>query len=273
MNEIKARYFAAMAAEIERYGGKVEKNIGDAIMAVFGRVRAREDDAIRGVQAAASMVDTLHVLNEEFAKFYGVQLTVRTGVNTGEVVANTDEHATMNLATGDAVNVAARLEQNAPANEVLIGEVTYALVRDYVEAERVELTLKGKAEPVPAYLLNGVHATTAVTAHQDSPFIGREFEMDILSGAFAEVGRAARGPDRHGHRRRRRREVPADRRLHPAQGERGVDPPRSVPRLRRRHHVLAADRDRAPGREDRGGRPARCRPDEDQRPDRGRRGS
>ena len=186
MNEIKARYFAAMAAEIERYGGKVEKNIGDAIMAVFGRVRAREDDAIRGVQAAASMVDTLHVLNEEFAKFYGVQLTVRTGVNTGEVVANTDEHATMNLATGDAVNVAARLEQNAPANEVLIGEVTYALVRDYVEAERVELTLKGKAEPVPAYLLKGVHATTAVTAHQDSPFIGREFEMDILSGAFAE---------------------------------------------------------------------------------------
>ena len=186
MNEIKARYFAAMAAEIERHGGKVEKNIGDAIMAVFGRVRAREDDAIRGVQAAASMVDTLHVLNEEFAKFYGVQLTVRTGVNTGEVVANTDEHATMNLATGDAVNVAARLEQNAPANEVLIGEVTYALVRDYVEAERVELTLKGKAEPVPAYLLEGVHATTAVTAHQDSPFIGREFEMDILSGAFAE---------------------------------------------------------------------------------------
>ena len=57
----------------------------------------------------------------------------------------------MNLATGDAVNVAARLEQNAPANEVLIGEVTYALVRDYVEVERVELTLKGKPEPVPAY--------------------------------------------------------------------------------------------------------------------------
>ena len=70
MNEIKARYFA-MAAEIERYGGKVEKNIGDAIMAVFGRVRAREDDAIQA-SGAASMVDTLHVLNEEFAKFYGV---------------------------------------------------------------------------------------------------------------------------------------------------------------------------------------------------------
>jgi class 3 adenylate cyclase/tetratricopeptide (TPR) repeat protein len=188
MNEIKARYFATMRAEIEHYGGNVEKNIGDAIMAVFGRVRAREDDALRGVQAAASMVAKLHSLNEEFEQFYGVRLTVRTGVNTGEVVASTDEHATMNLATGDAVNVAARLEQNAPANEVLIGEITYALVRDNVDAERVELTLKGKAEPVPAYLLKTVRALSDATpAHEDSPFVGREYEMDILSGAFTEA--------------------------------------------------------------------------------------
>jgi class 3 adenylate cyclase/tetratricopeptide (TPR) repeat protein len=188
MNEIKARYFAAMAAEIERYGGKVEKNIGDAIMAVFGRVRAREDDALRGVQAAASMVATLESLNKEFEQYYGVQLTVRTGVNTGEVVANTDENATMNLATGDAVNVAARLEQNAPANEVLIGDITYALVKDNVEAERVELTLKGKAEPVPAYRLVAVkEPTAAVPIQRDAPIVGREFELDLLGGAFAQV--------------------------------------------------------------------------------------
>ncbi|HET9345327.1 MAG TPA: adenylate/guanylate cyclase domain-containing protein, partial [Candidatus Limnocylindrales bacterium] len=123
MNEIKARYFAAMAAEIERHGGKVEKNVGDAIMAVFGLIRAHEDDALRGVRAAAGMVDTLGALNQEFEQYYGVRLTVRTGVNTGEVVANTDPNATTNLATGDAVNVAARLEQNAPSNEVLIGEI------------------------------------------------------------------------------------------------------------------------------------------------------
>ncbi|HEX5015183.1 MAG TPA: adenylate/guanylate cyclase domain-containing protein [Candidatus Limnocylindrales bacterium] len=191
MNEIKARYFAAMAADIERYGGKVEKNIGDAIMAVFGRVRAREDDALRGVQAAASMVATLHGLNEEFERYYGVRLTVRTGVNTGEVVANTDENATMNLATGDAVNVAARLEQNAPANEVLIGEITYALVKDNVEAERVELTLKGKAEPVPAYRLVAVkEPTAALPVQRDAPIVGREFELDLLGGAFAQVNEA-----------------------------------------------------------------------------------
>jgi class 3 adenylate cyclase/tetratricopeptide (TPR) repeat protein len=187
MNEIKARYFSAMRAEIEHYGGNVEKNIGDAIMAVFGRVRAREDDALRGVQAAAAMVAKLHSLNEEFEQYYGVRLTVRTGVNTGEVVASTDENATMNLATGDAVNVAARLEQNAPANEVLIGEITHALVRDYVDAERVELTLKGKAEPVPAYLLQAVHEATAAPIHEDSPFVGRDYEMDILGGAFAQA--------------------------------------------------------------------------------------
>jgi class 3 adenylate cyclase/tetratricopeptide (TPR) repeat protein len=188
MNEIKARYFSSMAAEIEHHGGKVEKNIGDAIMAVFGRVRAREDDALRGVQAAFSMVASLQRLNEEFAQNYGVRLTVRTGVNTGEVVANTDENATMNLATGDAVNVAARLEQNAPANEVLIGEVTYALVKDYVEAERLELTLKGKSEPVPAYRLIDVRAEpVAPVGASAAPFVGREAEMDVLRGAFAEV--------------------------------------------------------------------------------------
>jgi class 3 adenylate cyclase/tetratricopeptide (TPR) repeat protein len=187
MNEIKARYFSSMAAEIERHGGHVEKNIGDAIMAVFGRIRANEDDALRGVRAAAGMVSKLIELNDDFERFYGVRLTVRTGVNTGEVVASTDESATMNLATGDAVNVAARLEQNAPANEVLIGEITYALVRDYVEAERLELTLKGKAEPVPAYRLLGVLAPTATPIHEDSPFIGREYEMDILGGSYAEA--------------------------------------------------------------------------------------
>jgi class 3 adenylate cyclase/tetratricopeptide (TPR) repeat protein len=187
MNEIKGRYFKAMAGEIERHGGHVEKNIGDAIMAVFGRIRASEDDALRGVRAAADMVSKLTELNEEFERYYGVRLTVRTGVNTGEVVASTDEHATMNLATGDAVNVAARLEQNAPANEVLIGEMTHALVRDFVDAERVELTLKGKAEPVPAYRLLAVRTRTAVFVHEDAPFVGREFEMDILGGAFAQA--------------------------------------------------------------------------------------
>ena len=195
MNEIKARYFSTMAVEIERHGGKVEKNIGDAIMAVFGLIRAREDDALRAVRAAHGMQEALARLNEELASYYGVQITNRTGVNTGEIVANMDPEATQNLATGDAVNVAARLEQNAPAGEILMGEVTWELVRNHVEAERLELQLKGKSEPVPAYRLIAVHdRPVEVAAPVDAPLFGREEEMDLLVGALQEsvVGRAAR---------------------------------------------------------------------------------
>ena len=216
MNEIKARYFETMAGEIERHGGHVEKNIGDAIMAVFGRIRASEDDALRGVRAAADMVSKLTELNEEFERYYGVRLTVRTGVNTGEVVASTDEHATMNLATGDAVNVAARLEQNAPANEVLIGEMTYALVRDFVDAERVELMLKGKSEPVPAYRLIAVRAADRGCRPRGRA-VRRARVRDGHPGRRVRPGgRAANGADRHGHRRRGRRQVAAHRRLPPS---------------------------------------------------------
>jgi predicted ATPase/class 3 adenylate cyclase len=187
MNEIKTRYFSTMAAEIERHGGKVEKNIGDAIMAVFGLVRAHEDDALRAVRAAVAMKETLAGLNEELLRFYGVTLTNRTGVNTGEIVANTDPLATQNLATGDAVNVAARLEQSAPANEILIGEVTHDLVRGHVEVEPLELQLKGKAEPVPAFRIVGLRTGPPAAIDAVAPFVGREFELDLLRGAFAQV--------------------------------------------------------------------------------------
>ena len=152
LHEVKEHYFAAMAEQIKRHGGKIEKYIGDAIMAVFGLPRANEDDALRAVRAAVGMRDKLKELNAALEKRFGVTLAARTGVNTGEVVALDDPTADQKLATGDAVNVTARLEAAAPANEIYIGEVTYRLVRDAVEAETVEpLTLKGKSQPVPAY--------------------------------------------------------------------------------------------------------------------------
>src|SRR5690348_5863719 len=121
-----------MKSIVERHEGTVEKFIGDAVMAVFGVPQAHEDDALRAVRAAAEMRDALPEL--------GVQ--ARIGVNTGEVVTGTDER----LATGDPVNVAARLEQAAEPGDVLIGDATLALVRGAVELEPVEpLELKGKA--------------------------------------------------------------------------------------------------------------------------------
>src|SRR5262245_15056662 len=183
-----------MAAEIVRHGGKIEKYIGDAIMAVFGLPRAHEDDALRAVRAAHGMIGALERLNEELRGYYGVEIANRTGVATGEVVANTDPDAEQRLATGDAVNVAARLEQAAPANEVLIGEVTYDLVRAHVDVEQVEpLELKGKAERVPAYRLIGVRdaARAERSPASRAQLVGREEELEVLRGALRDA--ASRG--------------------------------------------------------------------------------
>ena len=165
LREVMTRYFDSMKAVLDLHGGTIEKYIGDAIMAVFGLPRLHEDDALRAVRAAYGMQQALRELNPTCSQRYGVELTNRTGVNTGEVVAG-DVTTGQRLVTGDAVNTAARLEQAAPANEMLIGELTYELVRGQVEVEAVEpLELKGKAERVAAYRLGrgrrGRHASTA----------------------------------------------------------------------------------------------------------------
>ncbi|MFL5756006.1 MAG: AAA family ATPase [Chloroflexota bacterium] len=192
INEVKERYFGAMATEIARHGGKIEKYIGDAIMAVFGLPRAHEDDAIRAVRAAAGMQEALGRLNEDHRRVYGVEIANRTGVNTGEVVANVDPGADQRLATGDAVNVAARLEQAAPPNEVLLGETTYEIARGVVEVESVEpLQLKGKAERVPAYRLVRITGPSRVTGRaREARLIGREPELASLRAAFADAAGA-----------------------------------------------------------------------------------
>jgi class 3 adenylate cyclase/tetratricopeptide (TPR) repeat protein len=167
-----ARYFERMKGIVEAHGGTVEKFIGDAVMAVFGVPQVHEDDALRAVRAACEMRDALPGL--------GVQ--ARIGLNTGEVVTGTEER----LATGDAVNVAARLEQAAQAGEILIGEKTLALVRDAVESEAVEpLELKGKAEPVPAFRLVAVRE--APEPQHETPFVGRVAELEALRQAWQRV--------------------------------------------------------------------------------------
>jgi class 3 adenylate cyclase/tetratricopeptide (TPR) repeat protein len=185
LREVMGRYFAVMSAAIERHGGTVEKFIGDAVMAVFGLPQAHEDDALRAVRAALDMRTGLDALNEDLERRYGVTMANRTGVNTGEVV--TDEAAgNQRLATGDAVNVAARLEQAAPAMETLLGALTHALVRDAVEVEAVEpLELKGKSERVPAYRLLGLASRERAAA---TPLIGRADELGALRAAAAAAG-------------------------------------------------------------------------------------
>jgi class 3 adenylate cyclase/tetratricopeptide (TPR) repeat protein len=179
------RYFDRMRVVLEAHGGTVEKFIGDAIMAVFGVPQLHEDDAVRAVRAAVDMRDALSELNEELEAELGVSIAVRTGINTGEVVAG-DPVAGQRLVTGDAVNTAARLEQAAGSGEIVIGERTYDLVRDAVDAEPIDpLALKGKADAVGAYRLLSVRKGAAGHERRlDAPMIGRERPLRTLLDAF-----------------------------------------------------------------------------------------
>ena len=164
-----ANYFERMKEIVESHGGSVEKFIGDAVMAVFGVPRVHEDDALRACRAAVEMREAVPKLG----------LQARLGVNTGEVVTGTAER----LATGDAVNVAARLEQAAATGEILIGEPTFRLVRDGVTAEAIEpLELKGKAEPVPVYRLEAV--LDARERSHRLRFVGRQQELALIRTAW-----------------------------------------------------------------------------------------
>jgi class 3 adenylate cyclase/tetratricopeptide (TPR) repeat protein len=185
LRRVMGRYFDEMSAVIERHGGTVEKFIGDAVMAVFGIPRLHEDDALRAVRAAAGMREALEALNRELEREHGVGIAARIGVNTGEVVAG-DPSAGQRLVTGDPVNVAARLEQAAPPDEIFLGETTYRLVKDAVEVEPVAaLDLKGKEEPVAALRLVKVLADVAGhERHLDSPMVGRGKELEMLERAL-----------------------------------------------------------------------------------------
>ena len=188
LREIMNRYFAEMRDVLERHGGVVEKYIGDAIMAVFGLPRVHEDDAMRAVRAAADMQRALAQLNEELDAGWGVRLANRTGVNTGEVIAG-DPAAGQRLVTGDAVNVAARLEQAAPAMQALLGERTYRLVRHQVDvAELTPLSLRGKSGQVPAYRLLALRAMERrVLDARRTEIVGRGLETARLVREFQLV--------------------------------------------------------------------------------------
>jgi class 3 adenylate cyclase/tetratricopeptide (TPR) repeat protein len=181
---VLTRYYDAMRGVIERHGGTVEKFIGDAVMAVFGIPNIREDDALRAVRAAAELSDALGDLNVELEGAIETRVHIRVGINTGEVVVTGAAEGT--LAAGDAVNVAARLEQAAGVGEILIGAETYQLVRDAVVADQLDpVAVKGKTEPLSAFRVQKVDPAAAGFARRlDAPIVGRQRELSLLTGAF-----------------------------------------------------------------------------------------
>ena len=203
-----ARTSTRCAAALERHGGTVEKFIGDAVVAVFGVPEAHEDDALRACRAALEMQARLAALNEELERRFGTRIAVRIGVNTrrGRRRRSASRET---FVTGDAVNVAARLEQAAGPGEVLLGEATYRLVRDAVAVEPVEpLAAKGKSEPLRAYRLLEVSGSGRCRGGRGRRWSGAS-ESSRCSSASSSRGRRAALPAGHGRRRAGRRQVAA----------------------------------------------------------------
>ncbi|MEW2277966.1 adenylate/guanylate cyclase domain-containing protein [Streptomyces cyaneofuscatus] len=194
LRTVTLRYFEAMSAQIVARGGTPEKFIGDAVMAVFGVPVVREDDARRALAAALGMRRALDALNEELYASLGIRLTTRIGVNTGQVVAGSDTTARQALVSGEVVNIAARLEQNAGPGEILIGPQTLLAAGPTVTAEPTgPLQLKGKRDSVEAYRLLALGADDPELLRRfDAPFVGRTTELDALGRSLDEAVRKGR---------------------------------------------------------------------------------
>ncbi len=185
--------FAHLIAPVVRHEGTVARLMGDAILAFFGAPTAHEDDPQRAVMAGLEIVSSIAALREKVARDRGLDLNVRVGVNTGLVVVGDvgsdlkQEYSAM----GDAVNVAARMEQTAVPGSVQITEDTYRLVADLFEVEPLGgVELKGKRQPVDSYrVLGRLDAPWTVRAARrlDAPLVGREAEMAAIRAAFDRV--------------------------------------------------------------------------------------
>jgi class 3 adenylate cyclase/tetratricopeptide (TPR) repeat protein len=180
-----------LGQEVQRYGGTVDKYIGDNVMALWGAPVAHEDDAERAVRAALGMQAAMGDVNAALPE--GVSFALRVGVNTGEVLAGAvgDDYTV----TGDTVNVAARLQSAARPGTVVVGERTHRASLAAIQYERLEpLTLKGKAEPVPAWEATGTVADQAVGRAQgrEAPLVGRDYEIGMLESLFDRVVRESK---------------------------------------------------------------------------------
>jgi class 3 adenylate cyclase/tetratricopeptide (TPR) repeat protein len=178
LRRVMTGYFEVSRLVLERHGATVEKFIGDAVMAVFGIPAVHEDDALRAARAALELRRDVSAL--------GIEL--RIGVNTGEVVADAGE----TLVTGDAVNVAARLQQGAEPGEILLGAATHALAGHALRTEAVApLHARGKSAPVAAWRLVDVEVGDPAFGRViRTPFVGRQSELGLLMAAWDATARA-----------------------------------------------------------------------------------
>jgi class 3 adenylate cyclase/DNA-binding winged helix-turn-helix (wHTH) protein len=185
LRRVMTRYLVDMRAALERHGGTVETYPGDALMAVFGVPLLHEDDALRAVRAAAEMREALPVVGDELERAFGIRVNARFGVGAGEVIASLPA-AGRPVATGEAVNVAKRLEELAGEGEILIDDETHGLVRGCVQTEPAGSRVTRNGESIAALRLLAVTPHTGARASRlDSPLVNRQRQLETLSSRFA----------------------------------------------------------------------------------------
>ena len=192
--DVRARlrpYHGRVKQEIERFGGTVEKFVGDAVMAAFGAPVSHEDDAERAVRAGLSVLEAIDELNEEDP---GLELSVRAAVNTGEalVALGASPAEGEGFVTGDVVNTAARLQAAAPVGTLVVGDLTFQTTTQVIEYEELEpISAKGKADPLPLWQARNIRDPVEADESPLAPLVGREHELALLGETYA---RALREP-------------------------------------------------------------------------------
>ena len=191
LRELLGTYFGILAREIQRFGGTLDKYVGDAVMAVFGAPVSHEDDGARAIASALAIQDACRHFGTWVEATYGVRIAIRIGINTGEVVAGMlpgEVHAY--TVTGDAVNTAQRIESAAPPGAIYVSASTRALARSAFAFEILPpLTLKGKSEPFEAFRVTG--RERRASAREGTALVGRVDELARLYAAFREVATGA----------------------------------------------------------------------------------
>ncbi|HUJ91224.1 MAG TPA: BTAD domain-containing putative transcriptional regulator [Gaiellaceae bacterium] len=191
LHGVLRRYFDAATTAVERHGGIVEKFAGDAVMAVFGTPLAHEDDALRAARAAIEIRDAVALLGQELARELDVELQVRLGLATGEVLSGGGPGEP--LATGPATIVAHRLQEEVGAGEIAVDELTRRLTAGAGRFEELgEIELRGLRQPMRAFRLEELAADApAFVRRLDAPLVGRAHELAVLRDALAVAVRGS----------------------------------------------------------------------------------
>ena len=183
VKKIMNRIFGEITATVSKYGGTIQKFIGDAVVAFFGIPKVHEDDPVRAVRTAREIHEIIEAVSPQFESKVGKPLALHTGINTGLVVTGevTTGNGTLGV-TGDTVNLASRLSTLARPGEILVGQDTRRQSDLYFVFEPLEpARVKGKAEPILVYRVKGIKEKQGSPGAVDSPLVGREKEMNLLS--------------------------------------------------------------------------------------------